>query len=172
MIAVISPVPGFSVAAVGIGLVAVEEGEPPAADGLLEAPDLSQEKRMPRHQGRLADERRQGAVVVAHDIDRPHLVQSREQVQVRHDGPAHVGLPEVEQVAQDIELAALGLHVVQELVEAGLAALHREIVAVAAVAQVQVAYAKDGHGFLSRIEAVAAGLGPATSGLTDRRSTD
>ena len=58
MIAVISPVPGFRVAAVGVGLVAVEEGEPPAADGLLEGPNLSQEERMPRHQGRLANERR------------------------------------------------------------------------------------------------------------------
>ena len=126
---------GVQIAAVGVRLVAVEEGEPPAADGLLEGPDLSQEERVARHQGRLANERREGGIMVAHDVNRLHLVQSREQVQVGHNDPARIGPPEVEQVAEDVELAALGLHVVQELVESGLAALHGEIIAEATVAK-------------------------------------
>ena len=146
----------------------MKEGEPPPTDVLLEGPDLSQKERVAWHQRRLADEAGQIAVVVAHDIDRLHLVQSRQQVQVRHDGPAHVGLPEIKQITQDIELSTLGVHVVQKLVEAGFAAFHGEVIAVATVAQMQVTHTEDGHGFFplrSHASLANAGRGPATRPL-------
>ena len=152
MIAVISPVPGFSVAAIRIGLVAVEEGEPPAADGRLEGPAHGGQFKAPQPD-LAADEVGQGVVVVADDpqgTDRPHVRQACQQVLIGTYRPAQVGLPPVEQIAQDVELAALGLHVVQELVETGLAAFHREVVAVAPVAKMQVAHAEDRHDVFSQ----------------------
>ena len=124
------------IAAIGIGFVTVEESEPPAANsrlkrlahcGQFEAPQLDL----------AADEVGQGVVMVAGDpqgTDRPNMRETRKQVSIDAHRLAQIGLPPVEQVAQDVELAALGLHVVQELVEASLTALHREVVAAAPIA--------------------------------------
>ena len=75
MMAVISPIPGIQAAAVGVGLVAVEEGELPAADGFLERMAGPLEERVVDHQRR-AHERGQGVVMVAENPGGPEGVET------------------------------------------------------------------------------------------------
>ena len=49
MMAVISPIPGVQVTAVGVGLVPVEKGESPSADFLFKGSAGPLEQRMVKH---------------------------------------------------------------------------------------------------------------------------
>ena len=70
------------VAAVGVGLVPVEEGEPPAADFLFKRMAGPLEERVVDHQRR-ADQGSQGIVVVAHDPFGTQFIEPIQERQVR-----------------------------------------------------------------------------------------
>ena len=98
-----------------IGLVAVEEPKAQAAEPALEGPLHLVEEGMLEQAG--ADEVQQVDVVVARDIDQRQLREVIEDRPPVDEDAALVHLPQLEQVAQDEELAALGANVIDELVQ-------------------------------------------------------
>ncbi len=136
--------PGVVAGVEGIGLVPVEEAEPPP-------PELPGERRAHvLEEGVIeevrADEVGEVDVVVAghvHGLERGEVV---EDLAPLHEEEAEVHLPELEEVAEDEELAPLAAHVIEEGVERSRLPARLELVAHATVPEVQIAHDEDVSG--------------------------
>ena len=87
-----------------------------------------------------ADEVHEIDVMVSRDVDQRQLREVIEQLFIKIDEKSgSCSLSELEQIAQDDELARLGADVIEELVELSRAAALLEVVAHAAIAEVEIA---------------------------------